>query len=38
MAYALAVMNDVEAGKREVPTMDEFVAGLPTITWTYEEA
>lgn len=38
MAYALALINAVESGQRQPPTMAEFEAGLPTITWTYTEA
>ena len=38
MAYALALINAVESGQRQPPTMAEFKAGLPTITWTYTEA
>lgn len=37
MEYALALINAVQSGQREPPTVEEFVAGLPTITWTYEE-
>lgn len=35
MEYALELINAVESGQREPPTMDEFVAGLPRIVWTY---
>ena len=35
MEYALGIMNAVEAGVREPPTMAEFKAGLPRIEWTY---
>lgn len=38
MSYALAVMNEVEAGTREPPTLEEFTAGLPRIVWTYPDA
>ena len=38
MAYALALINAVESDQRQPPTMAEFKAGLPTITWTYTEA
>ena len=38
MAYALALINAVESGQRQPPTMAEFKAGLPTITWTFVEA
>lgn len=37
MLYALEIMNAVEAGTREPPTLDEFVAGLPNIVWSYNE-
>lgn len=37
MGYALALINAVQAGEREPPTMAEFVAGLPQIEWTYSE-
>lgn len=37
MAYALTLMNQVEDGERDAPTMAEFNAGLPTIEWTYTE-
>ena len=36
MLYALAVMNEY-ASTGIAPTMEEFKAGLPTITWTYVE-
>ena len=36
MLYALEIMNAVEAGTRPPPTLDEFRAGLPQITWTVE--
>lgn len=35
MEYALDLINAVQSGEREPPTMDEFVAGLPRIVWTY---
>ena len=38
MAYALALINAVESGQRQPPTMAEFEAGLPTITWSFTEA
>lgn len=38
MAYALALINAVESGQRQPPTMAEFKAGLPTITWTEKSA
>jgi len=37
MLYALEIMNAVEAGTREPPTLEEFKAGLPTIAWSYQE-
>ena len=37
MGYALELINAVKSGQREPPTMEEFKAGLPQITWTYEE-
>jgi hypothetical protein len=37
MGYALTLMNQVEDGERDAPTMAEFRAGLPTISWTYTE-
>jgi hypothetical protein len=37
MGYALALMNQVEDGERDAPTIAEFRAGLPTIEWTYTE-
>ena len=37
MAYALELINEVQSGQREPPTMDEFVEGLPNIVWTYVE-
>lgn len=37
MLYALEIMNAVEAGTREPPTMAEFKAGLPQIEWSYSE-
>lgn len=37
MLYALEIMNAVEAGTREPPTLDEFKQGLPTIAWTEPE-
>ena len=36
MLYALDIINAVQSGEREPPTMEEFVAGLPQIEWTYE--
>ena len=37
MTYALEIMNEVKAGTRPAPTMDEFKAGLPQIVWSYTE-
>ena len=37
MGYALALINAVEAGTRTPPTMAEFTAGLPQISWTITE-
>lgn len=37
MAYALTLMNQVDDGERDAPTMAEFNAGMPTIEWTYKE-
>lgn len=34
MEYALSLINAVQSGEREPPTMDEFVSGLPIIEWT----
>ena len=34
MTYALTLMNEVEAGTRPAPTMEEFKAGLPVIEWS----
>lgn len=38
MAYALEIINEVESGQRKLPTVEEFVAGLPNIVWTYSDA
>lgn len=38
MTYALTLINAVEAGEREPPTVEEFKAGLPRIEWTAERA
>jgi len=38
MTYALELMNAVERGEREPPTMAEFKARLPRIEWTYADA
>ena len=37
MLYALTLMNEVEAGIRPTPTMEEFKAGLPHIVWSFTE-
>ena len=37
MEYALTLINGVQAGQIPQPTMEEFLAGLPSITWTYNE-
>lgn len=37
MEYALNLINAVQSGEREPPTMEEFTAGLPGIVWTYSE-
>ena len=37
MGYALELINAVQSGEREAPTMAEFVAGLPTIEWTFPD-
>lgn len=37
MSYALDIENAVQSGEREPPTIEEFVAGLPNIVWTYSE-
>ena len=34
MGYALTLMNQVEDGERDAPTMAEFKAGLPKVHWT----
>ena len=38
MTYALGLMNAVERGEREPPTLADFRAALPSITWTYADA
>ena len=38
MEYALTLINEVKAGIRPRPSLEEFKAGLPRITWSYEEA
>lgn len=37
MTYALDLMNAVERGEREPPTLADFRASLPSITWTYAD-
>lgn len=37
MGYALALINAVDDGERDAPTLAEFTAGLPVIEWTYTE-
>ena len=37
MEYALELINEVQRGEREPPTLDEFKNGLPQIEWTYRE-
>ena len=34
MGYALALINAVDDGERDAPTMAEFCAGLPVIQWS----
>ena len=36
MTYGLQVQNDYVEGK-PIPTLDEFIANLPQITWTYQD-
>lgn len=36
MEYALELINEVSAGTREPPTMEEFLGNMPKIQWTYE--
>lgn len=38
MAYALELINDVQARTIPQPTLAEFRANLPHITWSYQEA
>ena len=35
MEYALELINEVGSGQREPPTMEEFLANMPKIQWTY---
>ena len=37
MAYALTLINGVQSGKIVQPTLAEFRASLPRITWSYQE-
>lgn len=37
MEYALDLINAVEQGLKEPPTLEEFKEGLPCITWSYQE-
>lgn len=37
MEYALELINEVQAGLREPPTMEEFLDNMPKIVWTYTE-
>lgn len=37
MLYALNLINEVKAGHRPPPTMQEFMDGMPKITWTYQD-
>ena len=34
MEYALQIINDVQSGLREPPTLEEFTEGLPNIVWS----
>lgn len=36
MEYALNLINEVKEGKRLPPTMEEFLANMPKIHWSYE--
>lgn len=38
MEYALALINAVQSGEREPPTMEEFKEGLPRISWTIDDS
>ena len=38
MAYALELINDLQARTIPQPTLAEFRANLPQITWSYQEA
>ena len=35
MEYALELINAVQKGEREPPTMEEFLSNMPKIQWTY---
>jgi len=37
MGYALTLMNQVDDGERDAPTMAEFRAGLPRIQWSFKD-
>ena len=37
MEYAIGVMNAVQSGQMQQPTMEEFMDGLPKITWSYTD-
>lgn len=37
MNYALEIINEVKAGLREPPTLEEFIEGLPKIEWTIQD-
>ncbi len=37
MAYALTLINGVQSGTIAQPTLAEFLANLPQITWSYQE-
>ena len=37
MLYAQEILNAVQSGQRQPPTMAEFEAGLPQIVWSYTE-
>ena len=36
MEYALELINEVSAGTREPPSMEEFIGNMPKIQWTYK--
>lgn len=37
MGYALGVMEGVKSGAMQRPSLDAFRAGLPAISWTYDD-